>query len=42
MLALLDGMRIAKEMGVSRLRCYGDSDLIASQVMGTCDATDPT
>ena len=39
--ALLHGMRIAKELGVSRLRCYGDSDLVASQVMGTCDATDP-
>ena len=39
--ALLHGMRIAKEMGVSRLRCFGDSDLVASQVMGTCDATDP-
>ena len=39
--ALLHGMRVAKEMGVSRLRCFGDSDLVASQVMGTCDATDP-
>ena len=34
-------MRIAKEMSVSRLHCYGDFDLIASQVYGTCDATDP-
>src|SRR4051812_35787658 len=34
-------MRVAKEMAVSRLRCFGDSDLVASQVMGTCDATDP-
>src|SRR3954467_10705404 len=28
-------------MAVSRLRCFGDSDLVASQVLGTCDATDP-
>src|SRR4051794_20533504 len=34
-------MRAAKEMAISRLRCFGDSDLVASQVMGTCDATDP-
>ncbi|KAM0850427.1 hypothetical protein ACQ4PT_053095 [Festuca glaucescens] len=33
-------MRIAKEMGATRLRCFGDSDLIASQTSGTCDATD--
>src|SRR3954462_2754539 len=39
--ALLHGMRAAKEMAISRLRCFGDSDLVASQVMGTCDATDP-
>ena len=38
--ALLHGMRIAKEMGATRLRCFGDSDLIASQTSGTCDATD--
>jgi hypothetical protein len=28
-------------MGVSRLHCYGDSDLVASQTSGTCDARDP-
>ncbi|XP_051209799.1 uncharacterized protein [Lolium perenne] len=38
--ALLHGMRIAKEMGATRLRCLGDSDLVASQTSGTCDATD--
>ncbi|KAK1614839.1 hypothetical protein QYE76_020356 [Lolium multiflorum] len=37
---LLHGMRIAKEMGATRLRCFGDSDLVASQTLGTCDATD--
>ena len=39
--ALLHGMRAAKEMGVSRLKCYGDSDLVAGQVTGTCDANAP-
>ncbi|KAM0855129.1 hypothetical protein ACQ4PT_049978 [Festuca glaucescens] len=39
--ALLHGMRIAKEMGACRLHCFGDSDLVASQTSGTCDATDP-
>ncbi|XP_071678313.1 uncharacterized protein [Lolium perenne] len=38
--ALLHGMRVAKEMGATRLRCLGDSDLVASQTSGTCDATD--
>jgi ribonuclease HI len=39
--ALLHGLRIAKEMGISRIMCYGDSDLVAQQVSGTCDAKDP-
>ncbi|XP_051197411.1 uncharacterized protein [Lolium perenne] len=38
--ALLHGMRIAKEMGATRLRCFGDSNLVASQTSGTCDTTD--
>nr|XP_051190491.1 uncharacterized protein LOC127303828 [Lolium perenne] len=38
--ALLHGMRVAKEMGATRLRCLGDSDLVASQTSGTCDTTD--
>src|SRR4051812_6178215 len=29
-------------MNVNRLRCYGDSDLVAGQVAGTCDAVSPT
>jgi ribonuclease HI len=37
---LLLGMQIAKEMAPSRLRCFGDSDLVASKISGTCDATD--
>src|SRR4051812_19413361 len=40
--ALLHGMRAAKEMKVNRLRCYGDSDLVAGQVAGTCDSVSPT
>ena len=39
--ALLHGMRITKEMGASHLRCFDDFDLVASQISGTCDATDP-
>ncbi|XP_071680159.1 uncharacterized protein [Lolium perenne] len=38
--ALLHGVHITKEMGATRLRCLGDSDLVASQTSGTCDATD--
>jgi ribonuclease HI len=39
--ALLHGLRIAKDMGISRIMCYDDSDLVAWQVSGTCDAKDP-
>ena len=39
--ALLHGMRIAKELGVKRLYCYGDSDLVVQQSSGTCDTTLP-
>src|SRR3954466_6797867 len=35
-------MRVAKEMNINRLRCYGDSDLVAGQVAGTCEAVSPT
>jgi ribonuclease HI len=38
--ALLHDTRIAKEMGATRLRCFADSDLVASQTSGTCDTTD--
>jgi ribonuclease HI len=38
--ALLHGMRIAEEMGASCLRCFGNSDLVASQIFGICKATD--
>ena len=36
--ALLHGLRMAKEMNVKRIRCLGDSDLVAQQVSGTWDS----
>ena len=39
--ALLHGLRVAKEMSLSRVRCFGDSDLVAQQVSGTWDSKDP-
>ena len=39
--ALLHGLRMAKEMSLSRVRCFGDSDLVAQQVSGTWDSKDP-
>ena len=39
--SLLHGLRLAKEMGISRINCFGDSDLVVSQVDGRFDATDP-
>ena len=39
--ALLHGLRVAKEMNLSRIRCLGDSDLVAQQVLGTWDSKDP-
>ncbi|KAM0870827.1 hypothetical protein ACQ4PT_039776 [Festuca glaucescens] len=36
---LLHGMRVAKEMGATCLCCFGDSDLVASQISGTCNTT---
>ena len=39
--ALLHGLRVAKEMNLSRARCFGDSDLVAQQVFGTWDSKDP-
>ena len=32
--ALLHGLRMAKEMNLSRVKCLGDSDLVAQQVYG--------
>ena len=39
--ALLHGLRMAKEMILSRVRCFGDSDLVAQQVSGKWDSKDP-
>ena len=32
---------MAKEMNLSRVRCFSDSDLVAQQVSGTRDSKDP-
>jgi ribonuclease HI/transposase InsO family protein len=40
--ALMHGMHIAKDLGVTRLLCYGDSDLVVQQLDGTWDAKSPT
>jgi hypothetical protein len=39
--ALLHGLRMAKDMYLSRVRCLGDSDLVAQQVSGKWDSKDP-
>ncbi|SPT17878.1 unnamed protein product [Triticum aestivum] len=39
--ALLHGLRMAKEMNLSRVRCFGDSNLVAQQVSGKWDSKDP-
>ena len=39
--ALLHGLRMAKEMSLSWVRCFGDSDLVAQQVPGNWDSKDP-
>ena len=40
--ALLHGLRMAKEMNIKRIHCYGDSDLVSQQVSGTWDSKDAT
>jgi ribonuclease HI len=37
--AVLHGTRMAKACGATRIKIYGDSNLIAQQVMKECDAT---
>ena len=39
--ALLHDLCMAKEMNLSRVRCFGDFDLVAQQVSGTWDSKDP-
>src|SRR3954464_13536249 len=38
--ALVHGLKMAKEIGIRRILCYGDSDLVVQQVSGTWDALD--
>src|SRR3954470_19663982 len=38
---LLHGLRLAREMGISRIQCYGDSYLVSQKVAGTWDSKDP-
>src|SRR3954471_15971934 len=38
---LLRRLRLAREMGISRIQCYSDSDLVSQQVSGTWDSRDP-
>src|SRR3989337_4582601 len=38
--ALVHGLRLAKELGIRRLLCYGDSDLVVQQCSGEWDARD--
>src|SRR6266496_2846732 len=39
--ALLHGLRMSKDMNLSQIRCFADSDLVAQQVSGTWDSKDP-
>jgi ribonuclease HI len=36
--ALLHGMKMAKACGATRLKIFGDSNLVVQQVMNMCDA----
>ena len=38
--ALVHGLKVSKEIGVHRIRCYGDSALIVNQSSGEWDALD--
>src|SRR4051812_28421025 len=38
--ALVHGVRLAKEMGIRRILCYGDSDLVVQQCTDSWDAKD--
>ncbi|XP_073363010.1 uncharacterized protein [Aegilops tauschii subsp. strangulata] len=39
--ALVHGLRLAKELGIQRILCYGDSNLVVQQCSGEWDARDP-
>jgi ribonuclease HI len=38
--ALVHGLKLAKEIGIRRVLCFGDSDLVVHQVSGEWDAKD--
>ena len=38
--ALIHGLRLAKELGIRRILCYGDSNLVVQQSSGDWDAKD--
>jgi hypothetical protein len=38
--ALVHGLKLAKEIGIRRIPCFGDSDLMVHQVSGDWDAKD--
>src|SRR3954470_1330828 len=38
--ALIHGLKVAKEIGIRRILCYGDSDLVVQQVSDNWDALD--
>ena len=38
--ALVHSLRLAKELGIRRILCYGDSDLVVQQSSGDWDAKD--
>ena len=38
--ALVHGLRLAKELGITRILCFGNSDLVVQQVSGDWDAKD--
>ena len=38
--ALIHGLNVAKDIGVRRISCFGDSDLVVQQASGTWDALD--
>jgi hypothetical protein len=38
--ALVHGLKMAKQIGIRRILCFGDSDLVVHQVIGDWDARD--
>ena len=38
--ALVHGLRLAKELGIRRILCYGHSDLVVQQCSSEWDARD--